>query len=93
MVSWKKKILQNHTRGQTGERQNGEEREEVEKIVGVGFVEAGTMLDEDDGLEYQLAKLLRCAYRLLNLVSTGDVSEANAITVYKRLSRSAFSKC
>lgn len=35
-------------------RENVEEEDEEESIVGVEFVEAGTMLDKDDGLEYQL---------------------------------------
>ncbi|XP_030577209.1 uncharacterized protein LOC115774195 [Archocentrus centrarchus] len=85
--------LQGISSTETGERESGEEEEESENTVDVEFVEAGTMLDEDYGLEYQLPKHHRCACHLLNLVSTVDVSEANANTVYKRLSRSAFSKC
>lgn len=42
---------------------------------------------------YQLAKHHHCACCLLNLVSTVDVSEANTSIIYKRLSRSGFSKC
>lgn len=79
--------------GQTGEGESSEEEEEKEENMAVEFVEAGTLLDEDDGLEYQLPKHHRCACHLLNLVSTVDVSQANANTVYKKLSRSAFSKC
>lgn len=48
--------------------------------------EAGTMLDKDDGLEYQLPKHHRCDFHLLNLVPTVNVSEANAYPIYKRLS-------
>uniref|UniRef100_G3PJ87 Transposase n=1 Tax=Gasterosteus aculeatus TaxID=69293 RepID=G3PJ87_GASAC len=59
----------------------------------VEFVEAGAILHEDDCLEYQLPKHHRCACHLLNLVSTVDVEEANVSTVYKRVSRSTFSKC
>ncbi|GAA6073324.1 uncharacterized protein LOC116684675 [Tachysurus ichikawai] len=51
------------------------------------------MLDQDDGLEYQLPKHHHCACHLLNLVSTVDVLEANFNSAYKRLSRSAFAKC
>lgn len=78
---------------ESAERENSEGEEEEENIDRLEFVEAGTLLEEDDGLEYQLPKHRRCACHLLNLVSTVDVSEANSNTVYKRLSRSAFSKC
>ena len=99
MVKWMKTMIQNHLRGlsQTREGKNSEEEEEEEEegenIVGVEFVEAGTILEEDDGLGYQLPKRHRCACHLLNLMSTVDVSEATANTVYKRLSHSVFSKC
>ena len=69
-----------------GEDENNEDQDSVE------FVEAGAILDEDDCLEYQLPKHHRCACHLLNLVSTVDVEEANVSTVYKRVSRSTFSK-
>ncbi|CAL9694236.1 unnamed protein product [Knipowitschia caucasica] len=72
------------------ENSEGEEREQEGNI---NFIEATTLLNEDDGLEYQLPKHHRCACHLLNLVSTVDVSDANANATYKRLSRSAFSKC
>lgn len=78
---------------ETAETESSQEEEEGENIEDLEFVEAGTMLDEDDGLEYQLPKHHRCACLLLNMVSTVDVSQANANTVYKRLSHSAFSKC
>uniref|UniRef100_A0A8C5AM76 BED-type domain-containing protein n=1 Tax=Gadus morhua TaxID=8049 RepID=A0A8C5AM76_GADMO len=70
-----------------GEDENNEDQDSVE------FVEAGAILDEDDCLEYQLPKHHRCACHLLNLVATVDVEEANVSTVYKRVSRSTFSKC
>jgi KRAB domain-containing zinc finger protein len=69
-----------------GEDENNEDQDSVE------FVEAGAILDEDDCLEYQLPKHHRCACHLLNLVATVDVEEANVSTVYKRVSRSTFSK-
>ncbi|XP_038126956.1 uncharacterized protein LOC119773848 [Cyprinodon tularosa] len=69
------------------------DEEEGGDITGVEFVEAGTILDEDNGLEYQLPKHQRCACHLLNLISTADALKANENPVYKRLSRSAFSKC
>ncbi|XDV35100.1 hypothetical protein PO909_005128 [Leuciscus waleckii] len=67
--------------------------EEQDSTESMEFVEAGAILDEDDSLEYQLPKHHRCACHLLNLVSTTDVEEANINTVYKRVSRSTFSKC
>ncbi|XP_058242359.1 uncharacterized protein LOC131351136 [Hemibagrus wyckioides] len=76
------------------ERENSEEEEDEEKTDYLEFVEAGNLLEEDDGLEFQLPKHHCCACHLLNLVSTVvDVSEANANTVYRRLFHSAFSKC
>lgn len=47
-----------------------------------------TLLEEDDGLEYQLPKHHHCACHLLNLVSTIDSK-----TSYKWISHSTFSKC
>lgn len=40
--------------------------------VEVDFVEVTAVLDEDDGLQFQLSKHHRCACQLLNLVSTVD---------------------
>ncbi len=96
MVSWMKITIKMHfrVRGQVrGEGESDEEEEEGGDITGVEFVEAGTILDEDNGLEYQLPKHQRCACHLLNLISTVDALKANGNPVYKRLSRSAFSKC
>ncbi|XP_027013075.2 uncharacterized protein LOC113649457 [Tachysurus fulvidraco] len=83
---------------QVGKRESGDDDddddyEEEENNEGVEFVETGTMLDQDDGPEYQLPKHHHCACHLLNLVSTVDVLEANFNSAYKRLSRSAFAKC
>ncbi len=58
----------------------------------VEFMDVEAILEEDDGLQYQLPKH-RCACHLLNLVSTVDVDRANKTEAYKKLSRSAFSKC
>ena len=69
------------------------DEEDQDSTESVEFVEAGAILDEDDCLEYQLPKHHCCACHLLNLVSTVDVEEANISTVYKRVSRSTFSKC
>lgn len=71
---------------QIGEGENTEEEEERgENIVGVEFVEAGTMLDEDDGQEYQLPKQHCCACHLLNLEAN-----ANTFSIRGSLSFSVF---
>ncbi|XP_075309263.1 uncharacterized protein LOC142370722 [Odontesthes bonariensis] len=72
---------------------NGDGNDEEQESEGMEFIEAGAILDEDDSLEYQLPRHHRCACHLLNLVSTVDVEEANVNSAYKRVSRSAFSKC
>ncbi|XP_076856000.1 uncharacterized protein LOC143510490 [Brachyhypopomus gauderio] len=59
----------------------------------VDFVDATAILNEDDGLQFQLPKHHRCACHLLNLVSTVDAEKATSNDSYKRLSRSTFSKC
>ncbi|XP_073720008.1 uncharacterized protein [Misgurnus anguillicaudatus] len=61
--------------------------------VDVDFVDVSTVLDEDDGLQFQLPKHHRCACHLLNVVSTVDAAKACSNEAYKKLSRSAFSKC
>ncbi|RXN39153.1 transposase [Labeo rohita] len=58
----------------------------------VEFMDVEAILEEDDGLQYQLPKHHRCACHLLNLVSTVDVDRANKTEAYKK-SRSPFSKC
>lgn len=75
------------------EDDNGDGNDEEQESEGMEFIEAGAILDEDDCLEYQLPRHHRCACHLLNLVSTVDVEEANVNSAYKRVSRSAFSKC
>uniref|UniRef100_A0AAY4ACV2 Transposase n=1 Tax=Denticeps clupeoides TaxID=299321 RepID=A0AAY4ACV2_9TELE len=59
----------------------------------VEFMDVEAILEEDDGLQYQLPKHHRCACHVLNLVSTVYVDRANKTEAYKKLSRSAFSKC
>ncbi|XP_041852003.1 uncharacterized protein LOC121646934 isoform X2 [Melanotaenia boesemani] len=76
-----------------GASQTREESSDEEEGEPVEIVDAGGILDEDDGLEYQLPKHHRCACHLLNLVATVDLSAADADPVYKRVSRSAFAKC
>ncbi|KAI5609631.1 hypothetical protein C0J50_9371 [Silurus asotus] len=78
---------------QVGKRESGDDDDDDYGNGNNEGVEAGTMLDQDDGLEFQLPKHHRCACHLLNLGSTVDVLEANLNSAYKRLSRSAFAKC
>ncbi|XP_033474108.2 uncharacterized protein LOC117251710 [Epinephelus lanceolatus] len=66
--------------------------EDGEEIM-MEAVEAGPLLEHDDGLEYQLPKHHRCACHLMNLVATVDVKAANEDRVYMKLSRSSFAKC
>ncbi len=61
--------------------------------VEVDFVEVTAVLDEDDGLQFQLPKHHRCACHLLNLVSAVDAAKACSNEAYIKLSRSAFAKC
>ncbi|KAK3525112.1 hypothetical protein QTP86_016485, partial [Hemibagrus guttatus] len=55
--------------------------------VEVDFVEVSAVLDEDDGLQFQLPKHHRCACHLLNLFSTVDAAKACSNKAYKKLSR------
>ncbi|XP_076740614.1 uncharacterized protein LOC143418886 [Maylandia zebra] len=60
----------------------------------IDYHEAGAILDEDSGLEYQLPPHQRCACHLLNLVATSDAALAESMSdTYKRLSRASFAKC
>ncbi|XP_058254518.1 uncharacterized protein LOC131359012 [Hemibagrus wyckioides] len=67
-----------------------EDEEDVDGVE-VDFVEVTAVLDEDDGLQFQLPKHHRCACHLLNLVSTVDAAKACSNEAFKKLSRSA--KC
>ncbi len=60
----------------------------------VEYQDIFSILEQDNGLEYQLPKHQRCACHLLNLVATtdADIAEQKNDT-YKRLSRAAFGKC
>lgn len=60
----------------------------------VEYQDAFSILEQDNGLEYQLPKHQRCACHLLNLVATTDAEIAEQKNdTYKRLSRAAFGKC
>ncbi|XP_016302594.1 uncharacterized protein LOC107655821 [Sinocyclocheilus anshuiensis] len=60
--------------------------EDVDSVE-VDFVEVTAVLEEDDGLQFQLPKHHRCACHLLNLVSTVDAAKACSNEAYKKLSR------
>ena len=52
------------------------------------------ILEENNGLEYQLPPHQRCTCHLLNLIATTDAAKAEEQNdTYKRLSRAAFGKC
>ena len=67
--------------------QEGSDDDDVE------FQDTFSLLEQDNGLEYQLPKHQRCACHLLNLVATKDADLAEKKETYKRLSRAAFGKC
>ncbi|XP_062325452.1 uncharacterized protein LOC134026580 [Osmerus eperlanus] len=77
----------------TIEEEVGEDCDASDGEEEVELIDVEAILEEDDGLQYQLPKHHRCACHLLNLVSTVDVDWANTTEAYKKLSRSAFSKC
>ncbi|KAK0150371.1 Zinc finger BED domain-containing protein 1 [Merluccius polli] len=79
--------------GTIEEEEVGEDCDASDGEEEVEFMDVEAILEEDDGLQYQLPKHHRCACHLLNLVSTVDVDRANKTEAYKKLSRSAFSKC
>ena len=58
------------------------------------YLDTFSILEQDNGFEYQLPTHQRCACHLLNLVATtdADIAEGKNDT-YKRLSRAAFGKC
>lgn len=53
---------------------NHEEDEEAGEEV--EFVDVSSLLNEDDGCEFQLPKHQRCACHLLNLIDTVDTMKA-----------------
>lgn len=58
------------------------------------LVDTFTILEEDNGLEFQLPPHQRCACHLLNLIATTDATMAEEKNdTYKRLTRSSFAKC
>ncbi len=58
------------------------------------YLDTLCILEQDNGLEYQLPPHQRCACHLLNLVTTTDAAVAEKKNdTYNRLSRAAFGKC
>lgn len=81
-----------------GEQSLSEEAESdqdsTEEEPQVNHQDTFNILEEDNGLEYQLPPHQRCACHLLNLIATTDAAKAEGQTdTYKRLSRAAFGKC
>lgn len=77
----------NNAGGADAEEEEGEDEEEVE------FVDVSSLLDEDDGFQFQLPKHQRCACHILNLIATTDASKAMSNDAYKKLYYSTFAKC
>ncbi|XP_075941705.1 uncharacterized protein LOC142944090 isoform X1 [Anarhichas minor] len=73
--------------------QPGEDQEDQEGGEEVEFVDVSALLNEDDGLEFQLPKHQRCACHLLNLIATVDAQKATSTEAYKKVYRSTFGKC
>jgi len=70
--------------------QPGEDQEGGEEVE---FVDVSALLDEDDGLAFQLPKHQHCACHLLNLIATVDAQKATSNEPYKKVYRSTFGKC
>ena len=81
-------VDKNNNEAEEKEDEEGNEMEEE-----VEFVDVTSVLDENDGFEFELPKHQRCACHLLNLVSTVDAEKATTNDGYKKLQRSTFSKC
>ncbi|KAI7809587.1 Tol2 transposase [Triplophysa rosa] len=73
--------------------QPGEDEEDQEGCEEVEFVDVSALLNEDDGLEFQLPQHQRCACHLLNLIATVDAMKATSNEAYKKVYRSTFGKC
>lgn len=73
--------------------QPGEDEEDQERDDEVEFVDVSALLNEDDGLEFQLPQHQRCACHLLNLIATVDAMKATSNEAYKKVCHSAFGKC
>ncbi|XP_057197189.1 uncharacterized protein LOC130558653 [Triplophysa rosa] len=73
--------------------QPGEDEEDQEGFEEVEFVDVSALLNEDDGLEFQLPQHQRCACHLLNLIATVDAMKATSNEAYKKVYLSTFGKC
>ena len=72
------------------DEENEEDEEESEDVE---YVDVSALLNEDDGLEFELPKHQRCACHLLNLIATVDAKKTTSNEVYKKVFRSTFAKC
>ncbi|KAJ7998291.1 hypothetical protein DPEC_G00221170 [Dallia pectoralis] len=91
MVSWMKitiRIVHFRVRGQVREKERvmKKKRGEISQVLSL-------LKPRQYWMKIMAWEHQRCACHLLNLISTADALKANGNPVYKRLSRSAFSKC
>ncbi|KAJ8403832.1 hypothetical protein AAFF_G00347000, partial [Aldrovandia affinis] len=74
-------------------REDGEDQDDKAEAEEVEFVDVSALLNEHDGLEFELPKHQRCACHLLNLIATVDATKATSSEAYKKVYRSTFGKC
>ncbi|XP_051800990.1 uncharacterized protein LOC127537594 isoform X1 [Acanthochromis polyacanthus] len=67
--------------------------EESGDDVEVENVDVADLLSQDDGMEFQLPRHQRCACHLINRIVMADALDAKSNDTYKKVYRSAFSKC
>lgn len=87
------KVFAEDENNNTGAQVKDEEEEEADNDEEVEFVDVSSLLDEDDGFEFQLPKHQRCACHILNLIATTDARKAVSNDAYKKLYYSTFGKC
>lgn len=57
------------------------------------FVNVSALLNEDDGLEFELPKHQRCACHLISVIATVDAAKAMSNEPYKKMHHLTFGKC
>uniref|UniRef100_A0A3P8ST58 HAT C-terminal dimerisation domain-containing protein n=1 Tax=Amphiprion percula TaxID=161767 RepID=A0A3P8ST58_AMPPE len=75
------------------EEQDDHTDEESGDDVKVENVDVADLLSQDDGMEFQLPRHQRCACHLINRIVMADALKARWNDTYKKVYRSAFSKC
>ncbi|XP_056132955.1 uncharacterized protein LOC130110008 [Lampris incognitus] len=88
--------LQKHVLSQSEDAESDAEsdRDSIDDEPTANYLDTFSILEQDNGLEYQLPTHQRCACHLLNLVAITDAEIAEKkMDTYKRLSRAAFGKC